>query len=238
LNNFVYSIAEDLVRISDSYFRLAVDYRYKISIPNEINRMKIVPEQRTPEKFDLLTSNFLAKEIGEVKDANINSVISSELEVEYAGKKFYDDPEVREKVKAILRLDPMNGVSEDDKMIRVQSSGISRLTYVTSSNISALVEQAIEDSAGAKQFLTLKIDEQRKIISVLALEKMKEIDQQGIQVPGVGEEGIDGPSGETYNDLPVQKGKRGSLFITENGKRTYLQKDEAGSLKVVQRKEQ
>lgn len=182
LNNFVFSVAEDLVRISDNYFRIAIDYRYSVSIPSVSKRRKILPEQRTPEKFDLLTSNYLAKEIGEVNEAGVNSIIGSELEKEFAGKKFYNDPQVREKVGAILDLDPMIGLSEDNKMVRVSTNGVSRLTYVISSNISTLVEQAIAQSEG---FLDKTLSEQKVIIETLAKVLMKSIDEQGIEVPEI-----------------------------------------------------
>src|SRR5690606_24926172 len=98
LNNFVYSVAEDLVRIADRVNQNSVEYRYKTVLPIKSKREKLVPEIPVPEKFDLLSSNYLVTEIKEIRDAKVNPIMASELEIELAAKTFYNNPMVKERV--------------------------------------------------------------------------------------------------------------------------------------------
>jgi hypothetical protein len=144
LNNFVYSVAEDLVRIMQRVYYFAIEYRYRIIMPDSEKRMALEPSIQVPQKFDLLSSNYLTAELDMVKKANVNPVIVMALEKEYASKKFYNDESVGNLVKLTLSLDPLGGVSEDDKMVRLTNGGISKLDYIISSNITALISEAVE----------------------------------------------------------------------------------------------
>jgi len=177
LNNFVYSVAEDLVRIADQVYYIAGEYRHKTAVPNEDKRMELLPNIKVPEKYDLLSSNYLTEEIKQNKDAGVNPVILGELEREFAAKKFYQDASVREFVTATIELDPLAGVSEEDKMIRLSNGGIKRLDYIISSNITALVREAMDD----KTFILGTRAEKVAKIKELATSMMREMDS--VKVP-------------------------------------------------------
>jgi hypothetical protein len=179
LNNFVYSVAEDLVRIADNSYSLFADYRYALLVPERNDRAALIPEIKVPEKYDLLSSNYLTEEIKSVRDAQISSVVAAALEVEFASKKFYTNPIIRETVKAVLLLDPLAGVDEDDKSLRFSTGGVTRLDYVMSSNINQLVQDAVYNDP---DFITLGRLEQLKIIRALAEQKVKEIDKLKVRI--------------------------------------------------------
>jgi hypothetical protein len=44
-----------------------------------------------------------------------------------------------------LQLDPLPNVSEDDKMLRLSQGGITKETYIISSNIHEFVQRAIQE---------------------------------------------------------------------------------------------
>jgi hypothetical protein len=176
LNNFVYSVASDLVRILANTYELIIHYRYRMAIADFAKRKRLLPTIKVPQKFDLLSSNYLSEELKQVKDAGVNPVIIGALERDFAAKKFYADDGVRELVRATLELDPLAGVSDENKMLRLSNGGISRIDYVISSNITEFVRDAMED----KRFVTLTRSEKVKAIRALAEVKMKEV---GSRIP-------------------------------------------------------
>ena len=171
LNNFVYGVGQDIVRIGKKSMLIMGEYRHRIAVPDPKKRKEMLPDIRVPQKFDLLSSSYLADEIARLKTAGANPVIISELEQEYAAKKFYNDPRVRDFLTMVLDLDPLAAISEEDKMIRKAGRGITDLDYIISSNITELVSEASEDP----KFIQMRRSEQIKTIRRLAEEKMRVI---------------------------------------------------------------
>jgi hypothetical protein len=178
LNNFVYAVAEDLVRIMQLAYNCIIDYRYSKAMPNNEDRVLIRPRIAVPEKLDLLSTTYLAAEIKQVKDAGINPLIVSTLEAEFAAKKFYNEPKVRDLIHLVLSLDPLAGISEEDKMVRLNNGGVSRLAYVLSSNILSIVKEAMQ----VKGFDTSSPDAQRAAVETIAEALGKRIDGARITV--------------------------------------------------------
>lgn len=176
LNNFVYSVASDLVRIMMNVIDVSIEYRYKLTVPNDRHQLR--PEIIVPEKFDLLSSNYLSDEISRLKQAGVNATIVSALESEYADRKFYGDPKLRDIVVATLEIDPLVGVNDDDKMIRLSTGGVSKLDYLISSNINEFVKQAFEND---ETFVTRPRSEKIRIIREMAQSKLNEMNQ--FQIP-------------------------------------------------------
>lgn len=157
LNNTVHAIAEDLVRIMDIDYRLTALYRYKdLYTPEEIEEM--LPSIPVPEHFDLLSSQFMQTEVDTAKKANLNPVITNAMETEYAGKRFVNEPEVRDRLSLVLQLDPLPNYSEDTKMSMLSNKGITLVTYIISSNILSFVQRAIDED---KDFATRDLKEQK-----------------------------------------------------------------------------
>jgi hypothetical protein len=183
LNNFVHGVAQDLVRIAKYSMRLMLLYRYRVIIKDEKKRLELMPDIRVPQKFDLLSSSYLADEIEKARNSGMNPEIIGALEREYAAKKFYNEPAVRNLLTLILDLDPLASISEEDKMIRKANKGITELDYIVSSNITELVRDAMEDAT----FITSKREEKLKKLRELAAEKKKEINSSRVELPPVDE---------------------------------------------------
>lgn len=146
LNNTVHSIAEDIVRIMDNIYWLTARQRYwNLYSEEEIKTM--LPTIPVPERFDILSSNYLGEELDKAKKAGLNPSILNEMELEYTSKKFNADGTVRDRLELILSLDPLSNITEDNKMSMLQQGGILKETYIISSNIQYFVERALSENA-------------------------------------------------------------------------------------------
>lgn len=197
LNNTVHAIAEDIVRIMDEVYRRIAYYRYRILYsPEQIEKM--LPSIAVPDHFDLLSSQFMQEEIGKAKSSKLNPTIVSAMEIEYSGKRFINEPEVKDRLELILKLDPLPNVTEDEKMSMLSNKGITLLNYVISSNIQAFVQRALnEDDSFAEQNLEAQVakmaeyaQEQIDAQKVEAEEAMKKaMDMQNQGMPNDGNAG-------------------------------------------------
>lgn len=196
LNNTVHSIAEDIVRCMDWGYYMIAKYRYRM-LYGEDEIKDMLPRIAVPEKYDILSSSHLEEQLKNLKETKANPVITNAVEVEYAGKAFNNDPEVREMVQLVLSLDPLSNVSEDDKMSRLSNGGITKLTYIISSNINEFVERALEEVQG---FADKEIKDQKAIIAGYAQEQIdKENEDLKIDMP---EEEIAPEEEAPINDTP------------------------------------
>ena len=174
LNNFVYSIAEDLVRIMDKIYFFSYDYRYKVVVPIDNDRMAMLPTVNVPEKYDMLSVNYLINEYQTAKNAKMNPVLINKMEQEIATKKFSTDPEMAAEINCILKLDPFAGLSSDDKLAYIQNKFITTEDAVISANIVQFVRQAKFEDAN---FYSLEFDKQREVMEKMADEKIVEMDE-------------------------------------------------------------
>lgn len=161
LNAFIYSIAEDIVSILDDVYYFINEYRYRILIPSQEERDKNLPTINVPEKYDIISETYLSDEIAKAKTNKINAFIINALEIEYANKKFNTDPKVRDLVRLSLELDPLTGMTEDEKMVKLQNGGILKQDYVISNYIISFVRRAINE---VKEFGVLLYSEQINIL--------------------------------------------------------------------------
>jgi hypothetical protein len=167
-NNTVHSVAEDIVAIMDDVYFWVAMWRYGMQYDiTQIEEM--CPRVAVPEKYDIFTSTMYQEQFKAAKDSKMNPVILNMLEAEYANKAFNNDPGVRDRVELVLSLDPLANISEDDKMSRLSNNGITKESYIISSNINAFVERAIEDNAS---FVTLDITAQKEVIKKYAAEQL------------------------------------------------------------------
>lgn len=165
LNNFVNSIAEDIVKILDRVYYFICEYRYKISVPKKDDRLQLLPKIAVPEKFDLLNSQYLMEEVKTAKDAGVSPSVLKHLQIDYARKKFNSDPDKAKEVEAVFELDPLFGYSHDDKLAMLSANGITMRDYVISCNINQLVAQCVDKD---EQFFDLKFEAKKKIVIELA----------------------------------------------------------------------
>lgn len=143
-NNTIHAIAEDLVKIMDSTYKITAYYRYKnIYTFEEIDQM--LPKIPVPEKYDLFSITNMQTELNTAKTGKTNPVIINAMEVDYASKRFNTDESVRDLVSLTLKLDPLPNISEDEKMARLSNKGILQETYIVSSNINEFVQRALDE---------------------------------------------------------------------------------------------
>jgi hypothetical protein len=165
-NNFVHSVAEDLVRCLDWLMHISARMRYGMQYSQE-DLQEMMPTINVPEHFDIFSTKFIEEEIKSAKDNKMNPVLINAMEIEYASKKFSADPEVQARMMLILSLDPLANITEDEKMSRLSNKGITKLDYIISSNINQFVSRAIEED---ESFITKDPKEQRETIRKFAEE--------------------------------------------------------------------
>lgn len=169
-NNFVHSCAEDLVAMLDKVAFFCNEYRYKLIIPDSSARQAMLPVINVPERFDLFSAKVLEEQLASARTSKLNPVIINAMEVDYANKTFSANPGVGERVSLIITLDPLSGVSEEDKMVMKSVKGITDETYIISCNISSFIDRAIDELG--EQFYELSTKEQKVIMSKYAQEQI------------------------------------------------------------------
>lgn len=173
LNNFVNSIAEDLVRIMDRVYYFIGEYRYKIIVADAGKRRDMYPSINVPTKYDLLSSNSLMSEITAAKASNMNPVIIRSMEIDYAKKKFCTNPEVSYEAKEVFELDPLYGKTQDEKFTMLSNKGITEIDYIISCNIVQFIHRAVEED---KDFYSKSPKEKRNVMAKFADEVKKSTD--------------------------------------------------------------
>ncbi len=164
LNNFVNSIAEDLVRIMDNIYYFIGEYRY-IYVLSKDDRKSMMPKIYVPEKFDILDSSYLMLEIQAAKTSKVNSALIKDMEIEYARKKYNADESIAEKIIMIYNLDPLYGYTIDEKMTILNNDGVTTRDYVVSCNIMSFVNKAMNRD---QDFVKLDFDKQMEALYQLA----------------------------------------------------------------------
>lgn len=159
LNNFVYGIAEELVRVMDELYYIINEYRYYNILASDDEREKQLPTIAVPEKFEILTGVNLMEQLKGIKNAGASSTTIIATEIDYCAKTFNTQPEVRDELMAIFKLDPLPGIDEDEKFIRKQGNGITQIDYVISCNIAPFVRQAVFEN---DKFYQLPFDKQKE----------------------------------------------------------------------------
>lgn len=170
-NNTVHAIAEDVVHIMDQVYSLCADYRYKgLYSFEEIDKM--LPAIAVPEKFDLFSIATLQEDLTKAKTNNLNPVIRNAMEIDYAGKLFNADPSIKDLVALTIKLDPLPGLSEDEKMSRLSNKGILPESYIISSNINEFVQRAVDEN---NAFALLPLKEQKAVMLTYAKEILTQL---------------------------------------------------------------
>ncbi len=171
LNNFVYGVAEDLVNTMDQLYRIIIDYRYSLIVPNGLQRGRLLPQIAVPEKFDILSSTYLVDEIAKVKDARLSAIITTAYEIDFTNKKFNTSPEVRDELRAVFLLDPLPGATDEEKNLRKQAGGITSIDYIISCNIVQFIRRAVYENQ--KEFYGWDFKRQRALLEVYAGEVVR-----------------------------------------------------------------
>lgn len=151
IDNFTNAVAEDIIRIFDDHYYIINEYRYNIIIPKEADRKKEIPFIPVPQKYDILSEEFIIDEIAKARTSNLNRAITNAVEIEYAHKKFGTDNYIRDFVINCIQLDPFASEPDDMLILKLQNGGISKIKYVVHCNIKDFVARAVEEDQGFYQ---------------------------------------------------------------------------------------
>ncbi len=174
LNNFVYSVAEDIVMVMDKIYWWINEWRYAVVLPDAKARKAMLPQIVVPEQFDLLPADYIMDGISKAKTAKVNPLLVAAMEEDYASKAFYNNPALSGLISAYYELDPLTGLSSDEKMTLIMNKGITQEDYVTSAYIVPFVKRAIAEDAN---FLSKKLEDKKKVLQKYAKEKMDTVDE-------------------------------------------------------------
>lgn len=175
LNNFVNSVAEDLVRNIDLVYFFICEYRYRTIVPNPDARRAMLPAINVPTKFDIANTTILMQELQGARQAEANPETLRVLETNYAKMQFNTSPDVAERLETVFDLDPLFGVKEDNKMTMLQNGGITETAYIISCNIHAFVRRAIFED---KEFCSKDYDKKMQVLERYADEVRNEAAQK------------------------------------------------------------
>ncbi len=174
LNNTVYNTAEDLIYSAEKVIHFINEWRYIYVIPEANKRKEMLPNIPVPQNFDLLPEDYLMKEVTEARTAKINPLLISTLEQQLAAKKFYNQPELAGNIKLYFDLDPLPGVSVEEKMTLISNQAITKEDFVISSYMASFIRRALKEE---KDFSKHEYEKQMELIRKYAQEKIKANDE-------------------------------------------------------------
>lgn len=209
LNNFVNSIAEDLVRNIDNVYHFINEYRYRTIVPNEEKRRAMLPHVNVPTKFDIANTTILMQELQGARQAEANPETLRVLETNYAKMQFNTSPDVAERLETVFDLDPLFGVKEENKMTMLQNGGITETAYIISCNIHAFVRRAIFED---KEFCKKDLNQKMKVLEKYADEVRREAEKKAeekaakqMDFGGLEEDEPKEPKGKVVNNIEEEQ---------------------------------
>lgn len=170
LNNTVYNFAEDLVYAADKTIYFINEWRYTTLVPDKKARMEMLPNIPVPQNFDLLPEDYLMKEVTDARNAKVNPLLIATLEQQLAAKKFYNQPDLANNIKLYFDLDPLPGLSVDEKMSLISNKAITQQDFVISSYMASFIKRALKNDT---KFYEKGYDEQIAVLVKYADEKIK-----------------------------------------------------------------
>lgn len=184
LNNFVFGVAWHVVEnIVKPVYWFINEMRYQKIVPNDKTRRAMLPHIPVPGSFDLLDASIIEQQLATARDSGADNTIINELELDYTTKKFKNQPLVRMKIKAIKRLDPFAGRTDEQVDNALLTGRADKLDAVLSMYVEYFVNQAIEKDP---EFLRKSFEEQDKAVRELALAKLNaNADRIAAEIPGV-----------------------------------------------------
>jgi hypothetical protein len=174
LNNTVYNYAEDLVYSADKVIYFINEWRYFFLVPDAKARMEMLPNIPVPQNFDLLPEDYLMKEVTDARTAKINPLLIATLEQQLAAKKFYNQPNLANNIKLYFDLDPLPGVSTDEKLSMLSNKGCTQTDYIISNYMASFIKRALRED---EKFGEKNYDVQMEVLIKYAEEKIKSNDE-------------------------------------------------------------
>lgn len=146
LNAFIQKVANHSVRniLLPIYWYIA-QWRYNLLL-NVKEIEDYMPQINLPQTFDyVLTESQLVGEIDLANRAGMDSSVKTALTGELIRRRYETDTNKQEYLRAVIELNPLSGKTEDEKMAMFANGVITKVSYVVSSNIEALVRRAVSE---------------------------------------------------------------------------------------------
>jgi hypothetical protein len=137
-------------------------------------RMEMLPNIPVPQNFDLLPEDYLMKEVTDARTAKINPLLIATLEQQLAAKKFYNQPNLANNIKLYFDLDPLPGVSTDEKLSMLSNKGCTQTDYIISNYMASFIKRALRED---EKFGEKNYDVQMEVLIKYAEEKIKSNDE-------------------------------------------------------------
>lgn len=172
-NNFVYSVYYHIVEniLNDIYFFIN-EYRYSLIVSDETLRNKMLPSINIPQRFDIFSEGVLMGQIKSAKEAQVDPLITDQMEIDLVGKYFYNNPTLRDKIVTIKQCNPLPGLNEQEKSDLLLTKSVTKDDVVLSNYIVSFVERAMDEIDG---FLKLSRSKKLDVLYSYVAEKLEEI---------------------------------------------------------------
>jgi hypothetical protein len=167
MNSFFYMIAAHIVNnILNPVYYYTAKWRYGLNYSEE-DIMKIVPEITVPMEYDVISQDVIIQKLFTAKAAGVSGSLMAGLEVQYAKKEFGENSEEVRILETALRLDPLAGNNEADKMTILVNKGTTLERYILSCNLVAFINRAYAEN---NDFYDLTYVEQLEIVEAYTKE--------------------------------------------------------------------
>lgn len=192
LNNFVYGVYYHLVEnILVPIYKDTNDIRVMDMGITEEKREKMIPKIPVPERFEILTENYLQEQVVSAKTGNLDPLIVNGLELDFACKKFEYNYEIKNKIIVSKQFNPFPALNPEEVDNGVLSGTISKEDAVLYKYLATFIEDASHEVEG---FFELDYDKKKKVLDKYTSKVMGELSISNKIVNEItGEGGIDTP---------------------------------------------
>ena len=204
-NNTFYGVATDLAQIMEKAAYFVAKWRYNLLYDDkEIRAMS--PMCVVPNTFDIVGAQYLLDEVKQSKDSGLNDSVISEIEIEFIKKRFPNDTRLQNTLIDSYSLDPMSGLTEDEKALLISNKGATKQDYIISTYISDFIQRAYDEQ---KDFNKLERKQQYQTLLNYADEKLKDInikDKMVSKIFGIDTNSASSSGGKSPADLKYTVG--------------------------------
>lgn len=154
LMNISNNVFDNLIYYSYKY---VAGWRYGSVFADGETWKEMLPDITKPSNFDVLSTEILAAQLKNAKEAGNSPTLVDQLERDYIKRMFAGNVKMQKKHLAFIKLDPLSNITDDNKFMRLANGGINEVDYIISSNIKKFVDTAISED---ENFLDLNYTEQ------------------------------------------------------------------------------
>lgn len=169
LDTFVNSVAEDIVSMMDNIYQFTCDLMYSDLIQSAEERKKLLPQINVPDSFGFGSSALLLAEVKAGEESKLHPSLRIQQQLDYTRKRYSGNKNIVAEVELTCALDPVPGISLDEKASMLMNKGITELNYVLSCNITAFVRKAIRMD---KNFTSKDFEQQLEVVTKFAEEEV------------------------------------------------------------------